>query len=37
VKELASRFDLDLGQRFREYSRGNKQKLAILLAFMHGA
>jgi ABC-2 type transport system ATP-binding protein len=35
VKELASRFDLDLGQRFREYSRGNKQKLAILLAFMH--
>jgi ABC-2 type transport system ATP-binding protein len=35
VKELASRFDLDLGQRFREYSRGNKQKLAIVLAFMH--
>jgi len=35
VRGLASRFDLDLGQRFREYSRGNKQKLAIVLAFMH--
>jgi len=36
VKELASRFDLDLGQRFREYSRGNKQKLAIPPGLMHG-
>jgi ABC-2 type transport system ATP-binding protein len=35
VKALAERLDLDLGQRFREYSRGNKQKLALLLAFMH--
>jgi ABC-2 type transport system ATP-binding protein len=35
VAEIAERFDLDLGRRFREYSRGNKQKLAILLAFMH--
>src|SRR5438067_1786748 len=36
VRELAERFDLDLGRRFREYSSGNKQKLAIVLAFMHG-
>ena len=35
VKSIAERFDLDLGRRFREYSSGNKQKLAILLAFMH--
>jgi ABC-2 type transport system ATP-binding protein len=35
VSKLAERFDLDLSRRFREYSTGNKQKLAILLAFMH--
>jgi ABC-2 type transport system ATP-binding protein len=35
VRTLAQRFDLDLGRRFREYSTGNKQKLAIVLAFMH--
>jgi ABC-2 type transport system ATP-binding protein len=35
VRSLAERFDLDLNRRFREYSSGNKQKLAILLAFMH--
>jgi len=35
VEEICKRFSLDLGQRFREYSRGNKQKLAILLGFMH--
>jgi ABC-type multidrug transport system ATPase subunit len=35
VKAIAQRFDLDLGRRFREYSSGNKQKLAIVLAFMH--
>ncbi|HYL08998.1 MAG TPA: ABC transporter ATP-binding protein, partial [Candidatus Udaeobacter sp.] len=35
VRALAERFDLDLGRRFREYSTGNKQKLAIVLAFMH--
>jgi len=35
VKALAERFDLDLGRHFREYSHGNKQKLAIILAFMH--
>ncbi|MFI5283064.1 MAG: ATP-binding cassette domain-containing protein [Candidatus Dormibacterales bacterium] len=35
VKEITERFDLDLGLKFREYSSGNKRKLAILLAFMH--
>jgi len=35
VRNLAERFDLDLSRRFREYSSGNKQKLGILLAFMH--
>jgi ABC-2 type transport system ATP-binding protein len=35
VQSLAERFDLDLSRPFREYSSGNKQKLAIVLAFMH--
>jgi ABC-2 type transport system ATP-binding protein len=35
IAELAERLDLDLGRRYREYSRGNKQKLGIVLAFMH--
>jgi ABC-2 type transport system ATP-binding protein len=35
VKRICDRFDLDLRMRFRQYSRGNKQKLAIVLAFMH--
>jgi ABC-2 type transport system ATP-binding protein len=35
VALLCRRLDLDLGLKFREYSRGNKQKLAILLGFMH--
>jgi ABC-2 type transport system ATP-binding protein len=35
VRNVAERFDLDLGRRFREYSSGNKKKLGILLAFMH--
>ena len=35
VQRIAERFDLDLSRRFREYSSGNKQKLAIVLAFMH--
>ena len=34
VAVLAERLDLDLGRRFREYSRGNKQKLGLLLALM---
>src|SRR5579872_6265174 len=35
VAKICDRFNLDLSQRFREYSRGNKQKLAIVLGFMH--
>ena len=35
VAALAGRLELGLGRRFREYSRGNKQKLGLLLAFMH--
>ena len=33
VESVAKRMDLDLGRRYREYSHGNKQKLALLLAF----
>jgi len=33
--ELVERFDLDLSRKVREYSSGNKQKLAIIQAFMH--
>jgi len=35
VRSLAERFNLDLSRRYREYSSGNKQKLGIVLAFMH--
>jgi len=35
VKRLADRLQLDLSQRFREYSSGNKQKLLNVLALMH--
>jgi ABC-2 type transport system ATP-binding protein len=35
VKQICERFDLDLGLKYRQYSSGNKRKLAILLAFMH--
>src|SRR6202165_4303372 len=35
VRNIAERFDLDLGRRYREYSSGNKKKLGIVLAFMH--
>lgn len=35
IKSLAERLDLDLGRKYREYSHGNKQKLALVLAFMH--
>ncbi len=33
--ELIKRFDLDLSRRVREYSKGMKQKLAVIVAFMH--
>ena len=33
VAAIAKRLDLDLSRKYREYSHGNKQKLALLLAF----
>jgi ABC-2 type transport system ATP-binding protein len=35
VAGLCERLELDLGRRWRELSRGNKQKLALVLALMH--
>lgn len=35
VRELAERFDLDLGRRHLDYGSGDRQKLSIVLAFMH--
>jgi ABC-2 type transport system ATP-binding protein len=35
VRELAERFDIDLGRPDREYSRNDRQKLSIVLALMH--
>ena len=35
VQELAERLELDLSKKFRQYSRGNKQKVGIIQAFMH--
>ncbi len=34
VKDLKERLGMDLSRRIREYSKGNKQKLGILLAFL---
>ena len=34
-RKLAARFDLDISRRIRDYSRGNKQKLALIAACMH--
>ena len=34
VKNLTNRLGLDLSRRIREYSKGNKQKFGILLAFL---
>jgi ABC-2 type transport system ATP-binding protein len=36
VDAVTSRLELDLGRRYREYSSGNKRKLALVLALMHG-
>ena len=33
-RKLIARFDLDITKRIRAYSRGNKQKLALIAAFM---
>jgi ABC-2 type transport system ATP-binding protein len=35
VTELADRFELDLRRRLPELSRGNKQKVGLVQAFMH--
>jgi len=35
LKKLISDFDLDLSKKVIDYSKGNKQKLAIILALMH--
>jgi ABC-2 type transport system ATP-binding protein len=35
VTDLATRFDLDLQRKYREYSHGNKQKVWLVQAFMH--
>src|SRR5260370_5613174 len=35
VRSLAERFTLDLSRRYRAYSSGNKQKLALVVSFMH--
>ena len=32
---LAERFEIDLGQRIRTYSTGNRQKIGLVQAFMH--
>jgi ABC-2 type transport system ATP-binding protein len=35
LKSLIGRLELDPSKRFREYSRGNKQKVGLIQAFMH--
>lgn len=35
VRRLVERMGFDPSRRFREYSRGNKQKLGLVQAFMH--
>jgi ABC-2 type transport system ATP-binding protein len=35
VDELVRRLDLDPSRRFREYSRGNKQKVGLICALQH--
>jgi len=35
VDELADRFDADLDRKVGEYSSGNRQKIGLILAFMH--
>jgi ABC-2 type transport system ATP-binding protein len=35
VTDLAERFELDLGRRLPEMSKGNKQKVGLVQAFMH--
>ena len=35
VEELAERFQFDMSRKIGQFSRGNKQKLGIIQAFMH--
>lgn len=35
VAELVERLELDPGRRFREYSKGNKQKVGLIVALQH--
>jgi ABC-2 type transport system ATP-binding protein len=35
IKLLADRFELDVGRKYEELSHGNKQKVALVQAFMH--
>jgi ABC-2 type transport system ATP-binding protein len=35
LTQLLERLDVDATRRFREYSRGNKQKVGLVQAFMH--
>jgi len=35
LRSLIKKLDLDLNKKIKEYSKGNKQKLAIVLALMH--
>jgi ABC-2 type transport system ATP-binding protein len=35
LRELVERFELDTSRRFRQYSTGNKRKVALVQAFMH--
>ena len=35
LKQLVAHVELDPSRRFREYSRGNKQKVGLVQAFMH--
>ena len=35
IRSLVERLGFDPSRRFREYSRGNKQKLGLIQAFMH--
>jgi ABC-2 type transport system ATP-binding protein len=34
-KSLIDRFELDTGKRFKEYSKGNKQKIGVIAALQH--
>jgi len=35
IEELASRLQLDLSRKIKEFSRGNRQKIGIVSCFMH--